>query len=198
MDRKTLKQTAKESLKSCNTNPYLVTLAYLAISFALSFVGRFFEEGSLAAFIFIIVMDVVMWVLSTGYYWWALSVARNSDNTGEFTFAFTKIIPVVITTLLVSIIICIGLVLLIVPGIIASFGLSMSYYCLRDDPDAGVIAAMKKSWEIMKGHKMDYFILCLSFIPWALLEVVTCGIAAIYVTPYFSTVIANFYDEINQ
>ena len=39
---------------------------------------------------------------------------------------------------------------------------------------------------MMIGHKMDKFILDLSFIPWYLLTIVTCGIASIYVTPYTS------------
>ena len=45
--------------------------------------------------------------------------------------------------------------------------------------------ALKKSKEMMKGNKMDTFILDLSFIGWGLLAACTCGILAVFwVTPY--------------
>ena len=53
---------------------------------------------------------------------------------------------------------------------------------------------IRESKSMMIGHKMDKFILDLSFIPWYLLTIVTCGIASIYVTPYTSVTNAAFYN----
>ena len=48
----------------------------------------------------------------------------------------------------------------------------------------------------MNGHKMDLFVLELSFIGWTLLSVITFGIASIYIVPYMNATMANFYESI--
>lgn len=85
-----------------------------------------------------------------------------------------------------------------IPGIVKTYAYSMSYYILADNPELTAREALRKSKEITKGHKLDLFVLDLSFIPWILLVTITCGIAAIYVVPYMSLTIANFYNEIKE
>lgn len=48
----------------------------------------------------------------------------------------------------------------------------------------------------MNGHKWELFVLQLSFIGWYLLVSITFGIASIYVVPYMSCTVANFYQRI--
>lgn len=72
----------------------------------------------------------------------------------------------------------------------------MSFYILADNPDMTAGEALKESMRITKGHKGQLFVLGLSFIPWYLLGMITFGIAFIYVVPYISTTIANFYKEL--
>ena len=88
--------------------------------------------------------------------------------------------------------------LLIVPGIIKSISYSQMFYLMAENPKMTAGEAQAKSMKIMEGHKWDYFILQLSFIPWHLLSIVTFGIAEIYVTPYVSTTNAAFYKKINK
>ncbi len=57
-------------------------------------------------------------------------------------------------------------VLLIVPGIIKFISYSMAYYILLDHPEYTASEAIKKSQVLMKGHKLDLFLLSLSFIGW--------------------------------
>lgn len=90
--------------------------------------------------------------------------------------------------------------LLIVPGIIKSFSYSQSFFIYRDAIDRGermsYLDAITRSRELMDGHKMDYFVMVLSFIGWDLLVLVTLGIAAIWVQPYMGLSFANFYNEL--
>ncbi len=60
----------------------------------------------------------------------------------------------------------------------------------------GALEAISKSKEMMNGHKMEYFVLSLSFIGWAFVVGITFGIAGIWVMPYMSTTYANFYNKI--
>ena len=72
----------------------------------------------------------------------------------------------------------------------------MSMYILAENPGMSAMDAIEKSMIMMHGHKMDFFVLGLSFIGWYLLCSVTFGIAGIWVIPYASTTIANFYNKI--
>ena len=46
---------------------------------------------------------------------------------------------------------------------------------------------------MMRGHKMQYFLLILSFIGWALLATLTAGIGYLWLTPYMTVSRAAFY-----
>lgn len=48
----------------------------------------------------------------------------------------------------------------------------------------------------MDGHKLDLFILRLSFIGWDILGWLTCGIGFIWITPYKQMTYMNFYTSL--
>ncbi|MBO9130058.1 DUF975 family protein [Bacillus sp. 165] len=50
----------------------------------------------------------------------------------------------------------------------------------------------------MDGYKWKLFLLGLSFIGWGLVCIITLGIAAIWVVPYYTASLAQFYVEISQ
>jgi len=84
--------------------------------------------------------------------------------------------------------------LLVVPGIIKSYEYRMVTYLLAEHPDMSREEAFHISKEMMKGQKMDAFVLDLSFWGWYLLVAVTCGIAGIfYVSPYVHATNAELY-----
>jgi uncharacterized membrane protein len=87
--------------------------------------------------------------------------------------------------------------LLIVPGVIKAYAYSLVPYILAEDPDISPKDALKKSEEMMMGHKKEAFVLDLSFIPWGLLAAVTLGIAQVfYVGPYVKATDAELYKAI--
>lgn len=112
--------------------------------------------------------------------------------------------------------------LLVVPGIIAFLRYSMTFYILADNPGMSGFSAIKKSKEMMKGHKKELFILCLSFIPWGLLCIAIMCIIAVametlklsiiapfllcitvigmggFICLYFITTTANFYENLKK
>ena len=51
------------------------------------------------------------------------------------------------------------------------FSYSMTYYVMVEKPEYSVSQAMKESKNLMKGHKLDLFLLWLSFIGWAILAI---------------------------
>ena len=64
---------------------------------------------------------------------------------------------------------------------------------LLDKPELSANEAITDSRMMMRGHKMELFLLDLSFIGWILLSILTFGILFIYVVPYMQAARAEFY-----
>lgn len=89
--------------------------------------------------------------------------------------------------------------LLIIPGIIKTYEYALVPYILASDETvtSDVCLTLKRSRWIMNGHKMDLFLLDLSFFGWYLLDVLTFGILGIfYVDPYRSQARALFCKDL--
>lgn len=78
------------------------------------------------------------------------------------------------------------------------YAYSMAPYILAENPEMSAKEALEKSKQITQGHKSELFVLQLSFLGWILLSAVTLGIASIYVVPYMSATVANFYNSIKE
>ena len=86
--------------------------------------------------------------------------------------------------------------LFVIPGIVKAFSYSQAMYILAENPEIGAREAIDRSKAMMNGHKMELFVLELSFIGWHLLGAITFGIAYIWIIPYMSATHANFYNSI--
>lgn len=95
--------------------------------------------------------------------------------------------------LLISIYTFLWSLLFFIPGIIKSISYSMAYYIMIDNPSITATEAINRSRKMMYGHKMQYFVLQLSFIGWILLSSLTCGILLLWVMPYMRAASTNFY-----
>ena len=83
----------------------------------------------------------------------------------------------------------------IVLGVIATYMYRMIYYVRVDNPDDSVVQVLKKSRKVMHGHKIDLFVLGVTFIGWHIVCMVTCGIGYLWLVPYMSAAEAAFYDQ---
>ena len=199
LSRAELKQQAKEQLKGNVGSYFLVLLAYLGVSFAVGLVG------GLLSLIFPLLGTVAMYValppLMIGFYMVFLNGTYGDQPKASTLFEGYKkeyFGKSIILYFLVLIFTCLWSLLLVIPGIIMAFAYSMSWFVLAENPNMTAREAIRESKEIMNGHKMDFFVLSLSFIPWILLVYVTLGIASIYVMPYMQLTITNFYHNIKR
>lgn len=71
--------------------------------------------------------------------------------------------------------------LFVIPGIVKTFSYSMAPYILYENPDMGINEAIRRSRDLMQGHKGSLFCLVFSFIGWFLLPslVLLLGILAL-------------------
>ena len=86
--------------------------------------------------------------------------------------------------------------LFIIPGIVKAISYSMAYYIKNDHPEYDVKTCIAESKRMTNGYKWQIFCLYLSFIGWILLGMLCCGIGILFVSPYISASVAEFYDQL--
>ena len=191
MNRKELKAQAKAQLKGKVGILILVTVIIGAISALASTLAALIPFGG--AIIAVVITPA--FALSTARIY--LAVMRGGNPEVKDTFSgFDDFFSAFKVTLLVGLYTFLWSLLFIVPGIIKSYSYSMSLYVLADNKGKSARECIAESKAMMEGHKMELFVLDLSFIGWYLLCSLTCGLAFLYVAPLLNTAHANFYEEI--
>lgn len=87
--------------------------------------------------------------------------------------------------------------LFIIPGIVKGLSYAMTPFILEEHPEMTASEAIKASMKLMDGHKMDLFILGLTFIGWEILACLTMGIGFLFLNPYMNAAYAAFYRNIS-
>ncbi len=127
----------------------------------------------------------------------SLSLSRLHDPRFEQIFhGFYKFGAALGAYILYSIFIFLWSLLLIIPGIIAALSYSQTFFIIAEDNAIGPYEAIKKSSQIMNGHRWKYFCLNLRFIGWWLLCILTFGIGFLWFVPYLYVSYARFYDDV--
>lgn len=88
--------------------------------------------------------------------------------------------------------------LFIIPGIVKAYSYSMAFYILIDHPEMSIGEALKESMEITKGHKVDLFLLDMSFLGWGIVSIITFGIGFFWLLPYVQASQANAYQVLKR
>ena len=191
MDRKQLKSQAKEQIRGKIGVLIAVTLVIGAITgVATFFAGLIPGVGMVVSLIV-----TPAFALSTVRIY--LMVVRG--GTPEVKDAFTgfdDFFSAFKVTLLVGLYTFLWSLLFIIPGIIKGYSYSMSLFVLADNKGKSARECIAESKAMMEGHKMELFVLDLSFIGWYLLCTLTCGLAFLYVTPLLNATHANVYETI--
>ena len=97
--------------------------------------------------------------------------------------------------LLVSVFTFLWSLLFVIPSIVKMYSYAMTPYILAKYPNVEAMQAINISQRIMRGRKLELFVVELSFLGWQLLSVLTLGILNIlYVTPYIFITKAGCFD----
>ena len=199
MDRKMLKSKAKESLKGKYGDAILMGVIYTLIMGVVGGLEKSFFSAESGKVVFSLnaINLIVTSLFIMGMYSYYLKVSRNEKVTWEELFSKTNLFgPALLITFLVCLFVGLWSILFIIPGFIAALAYSQVYYIKLDNPELEVMDVLRKSKELMNGHKMDYFVLLLSFTGWMLLGLLTFGVLYLWLIPYMSVTEANFYNEL--
>ncbi len=186
-ENKDLMKQARETLEGNWGLPIGVAVVYMLIVGTPSIVPLF---GS--AITLLIGAPMVL-----GFARFFLNFSRGQQADFNVLFSgFNNFGTALVTYLLMVIFVMLWMLLLIVPGIIASIGYSQTFFILAEDPTIAPMAALRKSKEMMYGYKWKYFCLNCRFIGWGLLCILTLGIGFIFLLPYMQVSYAKFHDDL--
>lgn len=186
-ENKILMQKAREALKDKWGIAVGASALYLAISIAL---GVFDEIGSAVS----LLIEGPL-ILGLAFFFLTLARKQPADISQMFS-GFNDFPRAFVAYLLMGIFVILWALLLVVPGIIAAIAYSQTYFILVENKDLSALDAIRKSKQMMLGHKKKFFFLSLRFLGWFLLSVLTLGIGFLWSMPYFWVTMAKFYDDI--
>ena len=148
-----------------------------------------------------LVLFILALPLTWGYQTLFLGAVRGGEATAKDMFEgynkelFSRVLT---TTLLYYVYVFLWSLLLLIPGCIKAYSYAMTPYILKDNPEMKNNAAIEESMRMMDGHKLELFLLDLSFIGWAILSILTCGIGFLWLTPYMNMARVNFYEDLKK
>lgn len=193
MNRVEIKNFAKEKLSGNLGSIWKILIIALGISLASTCVFSILFNKMDADFLDSL-LGILMMPLGIGTTAFFISLIENTNFEAKDLFKyyhdFVKIIGV---TVLMGLIVMLGYICFIIPGIILTLSYSLVPIILIKKPELGIVETLKYSREKMQGHKLDAFVLGLSFIGWAILGTLTFGILYIWLYPYMQLTFTKFY-----
>ena len=148
-----------------------------------------------------LVLFILALPLTWGYQTLFLGAVRGGEATAKDLFEgynkelFSRVLT---TTLLYYVYVFLWSLLLLIPGCIKAYSYAMTPYILKDNPEMKNNAAIEESMRMMDGHKLELFLLDLSFIGWAILSILTCCIGFLWLVPYMNMARVNFYEDLKK
>ncbi|MBR2742012.1 MAG: DUF975 family protein [Clostridia bacterium] len=144
-----------------------------------------------------LIMNIVLSPIYVGVALVFLRISRGQESrAGDMFTPISRFPKIAGLFLYVFIKTFLWTLLLIIPGIIAAYRYSQSFIIMAENPDIGIVAAVERSKQLMKGNKWRLFVLHLSFIGWAILACLTFGILLLWLNPYYMTTVSNFYNAL--
>ena len=136
-------------------------------------------------------------IVRVGYAQFNLNLLdREKEPAANILFDYFKYFkPIALTSLLMWLHIFVGTLLLIIPGIMASYSYAAVPFLLAAQPELSPREALDKSRDLMHGHRWRLFCLQWSFFGWILLCVLTLGIGFLWLGPYTWAADAEFIRE---
>lgn len=188
MDRVSMKEHAKKQLEG----KIFTLLAIYIIIFAASTIVSF-VLGPISGIVTLLATGPI--ALAQAFIYLGITKKSRMPKIEDLLIGFKgdNFLRALIAYIRYEVFVFLWTLLFIIPGIIKGISYSQMFYLMSDDEKLEPGDAQRKSMEMMEGHKWEYFVLQLSFIPWHLLGIITFGIAYVWVVPYIETTMAEYH-----
>lgn len=139
-------------------------------------------------------------VFSVGLCRYFIKGRKEKENISNIFSCFNsrEYLNVVKAMALYFVYVCVGLILLIVPGIIMFYTYRFVPYILAENPTISPKRALQLSKQMTQGEKFNLFVLDLSFLGWVLLGALALGVGIFFVVPYMEATYAEAYINLSE
>ena len=189
-ERKLYKQNAKKQL---NENWKLASIV-LAVMLVVSYITQYLSSIpavmskpvlSLVVSLFSIVLSAVSSIVIANFFY---LVSKNQIvSVNDVLESFGLWLKGILATLWMVLWIMLWSLLFIIPGIVKSIAYSQMFFIIVENPQIGVMKALRLSKEMTKGHKGELFVMALSFLGWGIL--ISLPVIIVVALPLSSTVL---------
>jgi len=179
-----------EKTKPILKDSYLQIFACLLLASALPQIVLSFSPQNVFLNILIVCVSAYIQV---GIALYCIEIYKGEKVGLEMIFSRFKGFKPIIFILLYTLVVVLGMILLVVPGIILGLMYSQVFFILADDPDVGVIEAFNMSNQMMKNNKWQLFMLNLEALLYFIIGVFTLFIWWVWLLPRYSVAYAGFY-----
>ena len=108
----------------------------------------------------------------------------------------SHIVTAFCTLLLRNLLIILGTMCFVIPGILMFYNYALTDYVLAENPNLSARQVLARSKELMYGNRWRLFCLQFSFIGWNILCAFTFGIGNLWLMPYQAAAKAAFYRDL--
>lgn len=194
MKIRNIKRWAKEKIEG---NIWDILGAYLIANLILATFFFIKATNDIELFIIAIINITITSLLQVGFAKYMLNFINDKKPTIKQLFSKFKNYKQIITTYLYLYLnVFLWSLLFIIPGLIKCYSYSLVPYILAENKKITPRDALKLSKDMMCGHKLELFLIQLSFIGWHILSVYTLFLLELWIIPYKQTAIAKFLYEI--
>ena len=190
MNRKEIKLCAKQSLKG-----------HIATAILIMLIVQFITNGvaTITIFAAFLTIPLIYGPLKVGMSFFYLKITNGEEGkVGDVFFGFKSMMQNFLCIFLSSLYVMLWSLLLVIPGIMKYYSYAMAPYIMAENPGISANEAITRSKNMMEGHRMELFVLKLSFFGWYLLGSVTLGLAMFYVIPYTEAATTVFYRQLSM
>ncbi len=204
-DRIRIKENAKTHYQNNKWQNVLVILINVLIAGGVQVIVRVSNQEAFLM-MFMSLVSIAVTILLTNIVamgsatWFHRSIKTEGLKMEEMFWTFKEDYGGnVLMMFLISLYTALWSMLFVIPGIVKGYSYSLAIYIKSENPNIPASTAIELSKRMTNGHKMDLFVLDMSFIGWGILSAFTLNILGIlYVIPYQYASKAFAYEEIKE
>lgn len=143
-----------------------------------------------------LIIFIVSGPITAGTYMYALRLIRGGEpDLGEMLRGFQVFGKAFVVFALYSVMVVVGLIFLIVPGVYIAVALMPAMFLVLDD-DLGAVETLQKAWEMTSGQRGRIFLVLLAIVGINILGLLALLVGVIFTGALSLLIGAALYDEL--
>ena len=165
-----LKEQAAELLRDAQVSPRLMTALYLGLVLILDMATSLSGEVEILSTFLSFLTTLTATVLGAGYVMYCMAIRRGERAETLTLFdGFSMAGKIIALSLLINLLVSLWSIAFVIPGIIVQYRYRFALLNLYENPDLGILDAMRLSSRQTYGYKKQLLMLDISYLGWVIL-----------------------------